>query len=955
MRIVIKNKKLTLCPSKEKEDIQTKYEPQETRGVSFDAKKYAYADWEVSERKGNITELLQCVCDCCKYKFYTEQDILDFIEKQDDYKIEPNKIYYDSRAIDGTNEDTASFSPISHDTVNPQQIPRRNRDIPSWIEVHTSEKNDVSFHICFRNNISKSLGTSPYLAKNKNEPFELNTNNKYMILKACRVFAGLGKYKERIQNKLKICLDLIKIVETFGLTPNECEYNIDNSLGDSKNYSIYPKDKDNDKVIINEFPKDLRIFNEYTLSFKHCIFMFEEVEEKKHGLPFKATDDGRMAENIIKNTVKNIVENPITFDTCTFRVSFSIQADFNKKISFKNSIFECTAYFMNSNFKGGVDFSGAIFKAYARFFGSHFGNINATTKASQNQNSFLNTVFEKGIDFCNSDFKQKTSFSNAIFDDFTDFNKAEFVAQVDFLKAKFKGAVSFKENTFKQHASFRDAIFYNNVIFSNAKFQTEKNSRGSANFSGAHFQKRVNLSSTFGRQANFIAAIFDENAKFEGAEFFNKAMFEKVQFKKDVFFSKSIFKQDAYFKNIIFYGNANFNNAKFQTEKVSQGIADFSDSRFKERVFFIKSHFHKKANFSNVIFDHNAYFDGARFQNEAIFKQSEFYANVHFYQTKFKNNREKFEREEPNFKQAIFNGYINLTDTKIFDFNFEQLKSEAQTSSDAKGFRNIFKNIKNALIKDSNLIDASHFHKMELYAKELEISYKQEKSAKDWIEQIQLYCYRLTSDHHTNLLLILNHIIFLIALFYVANLGLTLCATDSNFENIIKISNIKIKEICIVSLFVGLEICFIFNCFNKIILRIICICILIICVCFFLYFVYFLNVECCFTILHCVALLLLVCTCILRCLNRNYAFLCPYPIVLVMLFSNPSSILPILGKLIENKSAETCFLVIGKVKILCWSGASFAPETLNLIYMLFLFLLLWSLQKTARKNTIVPS
>lgn len=409
-------------------------------------------------------------------------------------------------------------------------------------------------------------------------------------------------------------------------------------------------------------------------------------------------------------------------------------------------------------------------------------------------------------------------------------------------------------------------------------------------------------------------------------------------------FKKSITLQQITFKEILY-----FLNSTFEQE------VDFSRSLFKKRVFFSESIFEQNASFEEVIFEHNAYFDETTFNGNANFKQSEFYVNVHFYQTKFKNDREKSEREEPNFKQAIFNGYINLTDTKIFDFNFEQLKLEARTSSGAKDFRNIFKNIKNALIKDSNLIDASHFHKMELYAKELEISYKQEKSAKDWIEQIQLYCYRLTSDHHTNLLLILNHIIFLIALFYVANLGLTLCATDSNFENIIKISNIKIKEICIVSLFVGLEICFIFNCFNKIILRIICICILIICVCFFLYFVYFLNVECCFTILHCVALLLLVCTCILRCLNRNYAFLCPYPIVLVMLFSNPSSILPILGKLIENKSAETCFLVIGKVKILCWSGASFASETLNLIYMLFLFLLLWSLQKTARKNTIVPS
>lgn len=976
MRIVIKNKKLTLCPSKEKEDIQTKYEPQETRGVSFDAKEYAYADWEVSERKGNITELLQCVCDCCKYKFYTEQDILDFIEKQDDYKIEPNKIYYDSRAIDGTNEDTASFSPISHDTVNPQQIPRRNRDIPSWIEVHTSEKNDVSFHICFCNNISKSLGTSPYLAKNKNEPFELNTNNKYMILKACRVFAGLGKYKERIQNKLKICLDLIKIVETFGLTPNECEYNIDNSLGDSKNYSIYPKDKDNNKVIINKFPKDLRIFNKYTLSFKHCVFMFEEVEEKKYELSFKTRNDGRTAENIIKNTtVKNIVENPITFDACTFRSSFSIQADFNKKISFKNSIFERTACFDNSNFKDGVDFSGATFKENASFYKSHFGNGSATNKTSQNQNSFSNTVFEKEADFCESHFEQKTSFSNATFADFTDFSKAEFVAQADFSEAKFKDTF-FKESNFKQYVSFGKVIFYGVVIFNNAKFQTEDNSRGSANFSGTHFQKRANLSSTFGRQANFRGAIFDENAEFENANFFNKAMFERAQFKKDALFSKAIFKQDAYFKNIIFYGNANFNNAKFQTEKVSQGVADFSDSRFKERAFFIKSHFHKKAIFSNVVFDHNAYFDDARFQEEANFKQSEFYANVHFYQTKFKNDREKSEREEPNFKQAIFNGYINLTDTKIFDFNFEQLKLEARTSSDAKGFRNIFKNIKNALIKDNNLLDASRFHKMELYAKELELEYKRKEevkgfkcssmlkfilsNGKDFVDEIQLYCYRLTSDHHTNLLMILNNVIFLIALFGVAK-----CILKHNYmsealvcvafviisisfllypkfileETYNKCSKIVNNNFIFILLYVMPAILLGYTLFNYYALSVCFLCVI------FIFYALLYN-----TIIKAIALVSAYF--IFR--KRNFMLFLAYGMTIFMLFITPSSILPILGKLIENKSGEVCLFVVGNVKLLCCGGTSYS-QTLNLIYMLFLFLLLWSLQKTARKNTIVPS
>ena len=287
MKIVrLESGKLVLNPSKQKEDIQ-KFELHEntTRGILIPTyyteeykAEYAYIDWEVSERKGNITELLQCVCDCCKYKFYTEQDILDyqnFIRQQDDLKTEPNKTYYDGRAINGMNKNFTSSRLMPHDTFDIQQA-LQNRSIPFWIEIHISKTNDVSLHICFYTMISKPLERTPYL-ENKDEPFELNTNNKYMILEACRVFAALGKYKERIQNKLKTCLDLIKIVETFGLRADE--YMLD-TIGQNNSYSIYPTDKSNGEVVVKNFPEDLEIFNDYELTFKHCIFMLDKENKK---------------------------------------------------------------------------------------------------------------------------------------------------------------------------------------------------------------------------------------------------------------------------------------------------------------------------------------------------------------------------------------------------------------------------------------------------------------------------------------------------------------------------------------------------------------------------------------------------------------------------------------------------------------------------------------------------
>ena len=89
---------------------------------------------------------------------------------------------------------------------------------------------------------------------------------------------------------------------------------------------------------------------------------------------------------------------------------------------------------------------------------------------------------------------------------------------------------------------------------------------------------------------------------------------------------------------------------------------------------------------------------------------------------------------------------------------------------------------------------------------------------------------------------------------------------------------------------------------------------------------------------------------------RTCIVIAAYGIVACMIFKTPSSILPILGKLIENKSPEShCCVDEFDIFEIYLDTVPFASETLNLIYMLFLFLLLWSLQKTARKNTIVPS
>ncbi|MDE7317555.1 MAG: pentapeptide repeat-containing protein [Helicobacter sp.] len=433
----------------------------------------------------------------------------------------------------------------------------------------------------------------------------------------------------------------------------------------------------------------------------------------------------------------------------------------------------------------------------------------------------------------------------------------------------------------------------------------------------------------------FKIQTFESAVSFINVKFNSIAQFSECDFQKEVNFFDSVFLEILELKNSIFH-YVNMKSIHFKRE------ANFSNCKFQNEVDFSNSTFYEKANFKEAIFNASAYFDQADFMRNADFERSEFCKNAHFYQTKFSQN--------PIFFQAMFNEHLNLTDTLIFNFDFEGLKGEVQTCSEADKFRDVFKNIKNALIKSGNLLGASRFRKMELYCKEIELDLKKkenrETSTRDFVDRIQLYCYRLTSDHHTDLLLILNNVIFLIALFGVVNLGLDIYIQDITIDCIVaKIYKVEIWEIFIVTLiFITISLCFML----KLKLIEIVILSLILVICFvFLYYQVFLNI---FLVLGfvCAAFLIYL----FPFTFRTCVALVSYPIVMAMLIFKPKLLMPIMGKLIENENFEYyCVDSLG----LYFNTFSFAFGILNFAYMLLLFLLLFSLQKTARKNTIVPN
>ncbi|WP_283797441.1 pentapeptide repeat-containing protein [Campylobacter coli] len=200
--------------------------------------------------------------------------------------------------------------------------------------------------------------------------------------------------------------------------------------------------------------------------------------------------------------------------------------------------------------------------------------------------------------------------------------------------------------------------------------------------------------------------------------------------------------------------------------------------KFKSNVVIAYCRFNKNFYFEANTFCNSSNFE-RNFYNYASFKKSHFEKNVTFYNSTFKGL---------DFSQAIFNENLNIVNTKL-NFTFSNLeekieqeyeefnknkKEEDQKSLDkfANDFRDSFRTFKNALIKDNNLLDASNFHKYELYCKEIELKNKKYKTLKDKMDKWQLIFYRKLCDHHTDILQSLNSLILVIGIFVISSVAM---------------------------------------------------------------------------------------------------------------------------------------------------------------------------------------
>ena len=241
--------------------------------------------------------------------------------------------------------------------------------------------------------------------------------------------------------------------------------------------------------------------------------------------------------------------------------------------------------------------------------------------------------------------------------------------------------------------------------------------------------ERLECSVVF-KNCNFVGKIIEEKKIYQHAFIFTWCRFQEFRF------FDCIFKERIGFDSCIF----------------TQGIS-FSDSKIN-----------KEARFSTCIFEREAAFVRTKFMETSSFIRSIFEDNAIFYGAKFAMS--------PNFNQAIFKSETSFVNVAM-DFDFGDLKNmvieiaNLETEDErimANDYRDSFRLIKNNLLKNNNTLDASQYHKMELYCKEIELESKEQKSPSDWLERWQLWFYRKTSDHHTDLLKIIAWVLVWVGL-----------------------------------------------------------------------------------------------------------------------------------------------------------------------------------------------
>lgn len=706
--------------------------------------------------------------------------------------------------------------------------------------------------------------------------------------------------------------------------------------------------------INNTNPNFFPTIKKYSIRFENCSFVGDKISQ----------NDSQSHFFYQLNYSAPIIDFPLFFNECQFfnfvnlhsiefqkSITFS-HCDFLEGVNFGRSTFQESVFFQDTIYKKQSDFSECIFKKRSLFYGNR--------TLFESEANFLNTTFLGHASFRWATFEGKANFSivhqinqdTKGFKDYADFSKACFKKRANFNCNTFFVGI-FKEATFENNTIFAETLFLKNVDFSNAKFL------GETTFKDAKIGKEENIKST----ANFSSCIFSQEIDFSSTFFYS-----------DTYFHRTVFHQNIQFYRSYFEGIANFYFVDFQ------GIPNFSMCVFNQPKF---------VNFVGVVLPQNTIDKLRDYINQKAGKEA-----------KEKSNREKGRTRT----YLCIQHSLNIRDS--------------------------FRVIKETLIAQGNLLDTQQWHKLELYAKELECEYrddisalsqeinkwvddrkrekeeeqkeknklKEEKQKKDLekqgvsievvenleedrlpnpkdtdsmkilevnknelsknrIEFWQLWFYRLTSDHHTNLAQIMTNIALLVALFGIFSCGILSLKPTTN------ILNPKIEGVSIVSQLKTTS--YFFSEMPNYSLGLMLVSLSIVFFCGIYSFLEFRRVVCKklfgFKIVDLLFLTIIIGATSFQLYEGLFTgFVCFSFIGFYFFFSQRNN----LAICIFSYMVCAGILFFSPTLLIPFVGALFSEgfktniptmQSLSVVYCILMFLMLFSLKKTAQKNSIIPS
>ncbi|EAJ9110008.1 hypothetical protein EJC82_08010, partial [Campylobacter jejuni] len=564
---------------------------------------------------------------------------------------------------------------------------------------------------------------------------------------------------------------------------------------------------------------------------------------------------------------------------------------------------------------------------------------------------FRNCNFKNQIIARELYFKNEVIFHQCVFDAVVDFSKTKFDSKIDFLASVFKSEVRFIEAKFLANQSDSEMVEndFGEVIFAER-----------ASFSNATFQARVSFEkSQFKEETRFIGTQFlaeqsnNETIENEFREvvFKGKVAFDSLVLKARISFLFSTFKDETFFSNIKL-NNHIFHNVEFNKINFIHNDDINVESNAESYVF------------QNAVFKDTLSFEGMKIERLG-FDNVLFNGVVTFSNTKFNT--------KPQFINCTFSNQFNIEHQyiKYSDKDIENKINNIQDKNDKfralLNLRDLFRKLKSNRIAHHNLIDASELRTQELYARELELKYQEKKSLREKIERYQLFFYRKLCDHHTDLLKAFHNLLIVVMLFSMFSFVFDKFKQPSHIENDIKYNIVKVdsKENYIfkehnkttynlLSLNIEQESDkFIKNDFVYMIVFLILILLLLSFNIFTSIYIFGSILYLIFSFLDLLALYTHIAVIVFFVLfalkfillddrqryKRGIVVAISYAVCIFILLAKPSLLLPIFGSFLDKDSNATYPLLL----------------SLSVVYFMLVVLVLFSLQKTARKNSIVPS